>query len=138
MLVLSRSKDMAVHIGDEIAVTVREFRADSVIVQVDCPAGLILKNEEGEIKGEPCGAQNVGEAPSAGLTGLRATSALKMEEVLSIGDEVTVKVLEFVNLTGHSPQVRLGFRAPANLHIIRSELGRYRAKESSDPPGAGA
>jgi sRNA-binding carbon storage regulator CsrA len=137
MLVLSRSKDTTVLIGDDIAVTVREFNADSVVVQIDCPSGLILKNAEGDVRGEPCSAPDADATPSTSLTRQRATTALKMEEVLSIGDEITVKVLEFVDWEGHSPKVRFGFQAPANVRIIRSELGRYRAKERFDPPEAG-
>jgi sRNA-binding carbon storage regulator CsrA len=122
---------MVVRIGDDIAVTVREFRPDSVVVQVDYPTGLILKNAEGEVKGEPLH----GEVPS---TGLKAMTALKIEEVLSIGDQITVKVLEFFSFKGHPCKVLLGFRAPANLRITRSERDLDRAKESSDPPEAGA
>ena len=122
MLVLTRGKDMAVRIGNEIVVAVREFTADSVVVHVDCPAGLILRNAQGEIPGDPCGANDAHKTTSTGLKCQSATIPLTMEEVLSIGDEITVKVLAFDNMAGHSPKVRLGFRAPASLRIVRTEL----------------
>jgi len=65
MLVLTRSKDTVVHIGDDITVTVREIAHTEAVIQVDYPPRLALKIAGRDIQGESAnahGAQQVGWA----------------------------------------------------------------------------
>ena len=132
MLVLTRNKNTAVRIGSEILITVREFRAGEVALEVDYPSHLALKGPGGAVAGEQIASEGAAETPPSGATKLRASLALKLEDVIWIGDEILVKIVALQNPTGIPYRVRLGFQAPICLPISRTD-----AKEGPMPPRPG-
>src|ERR1035437_2662425 len=104
MLVLTRKKDTIVYLGDSITVTVRDFFADGVVVQVDFPTGLAVTMAGHEVVGEaapgdaspagepvPGGATAAGEVAPGRPPGLRASLPMKLEEAFTIGEEIRVR-----------------------------------------------
>ena len=123
MLVLTRNKGTTVRIGDDIAVTVVEFRAEEVVLQIDYPSVLVLKDARGEVKGEPCEAESAEATPPAGLPKLRASISLKFDDAFWLGEDIRVMVVALLRWGGFPDKARLGFQAPAHFSIVRSELG---------------
>ncbi len=121
MLVLTRGKDTVVHIGGDIAVIVRNLTPGQVVIQIDCPSALMLKTAAGVGAGSPvnAGADN-GITPS-GPARSRASVVMGVEDVVCIGDDVSVKVVALLPLGGFPNRVRLGFTAPRELSISRSD-----------------
>ena len=132
MLVLTRNKNTAVRIGSEVLITVREFRAGEVTVEVDYPSHLTLKGPGGAVSGEPIASAGGDEKPPSGPTKLRASLASKLEDVIRIGDEILVKIVALQNPTGIPYRVRLGFEAPIYLRIERTD---YKGNGISPQPG---
>jgi len=124
MLVLTRGKDKAVHIGGDIAVTVRRFAPCQVTIEIDYPPGLALKTAAGVVDGEPVSAgADTGMAPS-GPGRLRASVVMAAEETVWIGEDISVKVVALRPPRGFPHRVRLGFTAPLELRISRNDFVR--------------
>jgi sRNA-binding carbon storage regulator CsrA len=130
MLVLTRNKDAAVNIGDDIAVTVRRFAPCQVTIQIDYPPGLTLKTAAGVVDGEPVNAGAGNGIPPSGPARLRASVGMAVEDTVWIGDSVSVKVLGLLTTSGFPCRARLGFTAPRELRIMRSELERHKGPGS--------
>ena len=133
MLVLTRKKDTVVYIGESLTVTVRDFFADGVVVQVDFPTGLAVTMAGHEVVGEPApgGATAAGEVAPGRPPGLRASLPMRLEEAFTIGEEVLVKVVSLVRRAGVPYRVRLGFQAPKELRITRGD----QRPEAADAEG---
>jgi sRNA-binding carbon storage regulator CsrA len=132
MLVLMRSKDTVVNIGDDIAVTVRRFAPSQVTIQIDYPPGLTLKTEARVVDGGPVNAgADAGVAPS-GPAGLRASVVMGREETVWIGESISVKVVGLLPPGGFPHRVRLGFTAPRELRITRDDFLRNKGPAIPD------
>jgi sRNA-binding carbon storage regulator CsrA len=130
MLVLTRYKEQAVLIGPEVVVTVREFGADEVLVEVVLPAGMSLQGPQGVIPTAPA----EGGATPAGSPVAKGFVRLKEGDRLRIGAAIAVKAARLVsNTDGFSFRVRLGFEAPADVHIVRQEVSKTGPAEEPRP-----
>ena len=130
MLVLTRNKDTAVNIGDDIDVTVRHLTACQAIIQIDYPSGLTLKTAAGVVDGEPVNAGAGNGIPPSGPARLRASVGMGVEDTVWIGDSISVKVLGLLTTGGFPCRAQLGFTAPRELRITRSELERHKGPSS--------
>jgi len=115
MLVVTRTRNTAVAIGDDVLVAVQEFGADHVVLLTKLPAGIALRGPEGIIETQQVAD---GATPSGIVEGL---ARLKVEDDLQIGDDVTIKIVEFKTHNGFPNRVRLGITAPPARRITRPE-----------------
>ena len=62
------------------------------------------------------------------MTGVMLILTRKLGEVIRVGDDVTVRVLEV-----RGNQVRLGVEAPPDIRIYREEIYRVRRNDDGAP-----
>jgi carbon storage regulator CsrA len=113
MLVLSRKLGEKIYIDDNIGVTVVSIRYATATVELGIAAQPKLSIFP---LGETC------DGPS----GKWAVIPRQVNETVSIGDDVVITLLEF-----RKEAVRLGFKAPAHVQVVRSEI--YVPPESRRP-----
>ena len=121
MLVLTRNKNTAVRIGDDILITVREFRAGEVTLEVDYPSCLPLKGPGGPVRGALLVPDSAGETPPPAAPLHRASLDLRQEDEFRIGEEIMVKIVALQNAPDIPYRVRLGFQAPVYVPISRPD-----------------
>jgi len=118
MLVLSRKVGEVVRIRDDIKVSVLEIRNNSVSLGIEAPNIEITRPDSKKKEGPP-------------LTGQEGMLVLsrKVNQTIQIGRNITVMVVDIQN-----EKVRLGFTAPADIPIHRSEvydaIQRKQAKQT--------
>ena len=126
MLVLTRTKNTSVRIGGEITVTVLGLGEEEVAVQIDYPPGLALRGPAGGIHGEPIPAQGPSGIAPPGLKGFRALLPMRIEDTLSIGEDITMMVVDIRGGVPDTWRARLGFDAPRSIEIARDNCGQGR------------
>ncbi|MCY2928640.1 MAG: carbon storage regulator [Planctomycetota bacterium] len=122
MLALTRRKDTAVLLGQDVLVTFRGFRGGKALIEVTLPSGCSLRGPDGPIETHP----GVEASVSRGLV------SLKKEDSIQIGDDLKVMIIGVLT-DGETPcKVRLGIDAPPHVAILRYELSEAGKKET--PP----
>ncbi len=146
MLVLTRTRNTTVRIGADISVTVREFVPAGVRVEIEYPPALPLRGPAGPVQGRPApeagqplpspadaGAASDAAKPAAPAR-LRASFSLCQEDELWLGDQIMVKVVALMGAGDVPSRVRLGFQAPKDLRIERSDYkGEVRLPVAQAP-----
>ena len=128
MLVLSRVRDTAILLGQDIVVTARDFGAGGAVLEIAFPPGTVLRTPQGVIAGER------DDCASTGSPVAKRMVYLKPDETLHIGDRIGVTVVSlFAGLSGPPCRVKLGFDAPPDVVIMREEL---QAGGKADRPAA--
>lgn len=105
MLVLSRSVDEGIWIGDDVFVTLVSRRGNRIRLGISAPP------EVGIVRSELNGSGPGGSGGSGMLVLSR-----KENESIRIGGIITVKVVKIAN------KVKLGIEAPKDIRVLRAEL----------------
>jgi len=160
MLVLTRTRNTTVRIGADISVTVREFVPAGVGVEIDYPPAMALRGPAGPIQGRPApdataphgspagapfAVSGAAELPAfaaalatAAPDRLRASFPLCQEDEFWLGDQIMVKVVALMGAGDVPSRVRLGFQAPKDLRIERSDYKGDARPPIAQPPIAPA
>lgn len=109
MLVLSRDQDEAIIIGDNIVLTVQEFRGAKVRVHVSAPKKIPVYRAE---LGSPTSKRRSNSRKNGSLI----ISRKKGEEII-IGRNIAIMV---VNI--RDEKVRFGISAPRDIPVHRKEV----------------
>lgn len=124
MLALTRRKDTAVLLGQDVLVTFRGFRGGQALLEVALPSGCSLRGPNGPVETKPGSEAGV----SMGLIPLRK------EDSILIGDDLKVMIIGVLT-DGDTPcKVRLGIDAPSHVAVLRYELSEAGKKET--PPAS--
>ena len=106
MLVLTRKKDESILIGEDIALMVRDIRADGVRLDVTCPENTSLRTSGSDA--------HTGPSP--------AHVDLATDQALLIGSDIQVTIEGLHFLAGQPKRIRLGIQAPREIPILREEI----------------
>ena len=120
MLVLTRTLDSVVRVGDAISVLVRDLRCGEAKLQVDYPWPLAIRGPAGLVNGQMLPAPD-GQPDLMASRRYRAEVWLKQEEAVAIGDEIVVQVVDLTDKVPSPRRIRLGFQAPPEIRIERDE-----------------
>ncbi len=147
MLVLPRGKNERVIIGDDIAVGVIEVRRDEVQLGIDAPNELTVypqpdfettapgtiplfsslwRRIASYVRGKPA-ADTSAPLPSSSTSNAHLVISRKKDEMLTIGDRITVMVIEI-----RGDKVRLGIEAPKEVTVHREEVYRAIRREQEE------
>jgi carbon storage regulator CsrA len=116
MLVLSRYKNEAIYVGDNIRIVIADIRGARVKIVIEAPPEVSIHRKEVH-EAIQRGAQSATRPTLARKEFTRLVLTRKTNEVICIGDDIRVMVVEV-----RGDRVRIGVNAPESVAVHREEI----------------